>query len=47
MLPQIIAARSPLENPINNSNPISTRYLAPIPSSDMSLDPQWTQNAGY
>jgi len=47
LLPQINAARSPLENPINNSNPISTRYLAPIPSSDMSLDPQWTQNAGY
>ena len=47
MLPQIIAARNPKENPINTSNPISTRYLAPIPSSDMSLDPQWTQNAGY
>ena len=47
MLPQIIAARNPLENPINTSNPISTRYIAPIPSSDMSLDPQWTQNAGY
>lgn len=47
LLPQIIAARSPSENPINTSNPISTRYLAPIPSSDMSLDPQWTQNAGY
>ena len=47
MLPQIIAARSPLENPINTTNPLSTRYIAPIPSSDMSLDPQWTQNAGY
>ena len=47
LLPQIIAARSPLENPINNSNPLSTRYIAPIPSSDMSLDPNWTQNAGY
>ena len=47
MLPQIIAARSPLENPINNSNPLSTRYLAPIPIGDLTLDPNWTQNAGY
>ncbi len=47
MLPQIIAARSPVENPINNSNPLSTRYLAPIPISDLTLDPNWTQNAGY
>jgi hypothetical protein len=47
MLPQINAARSPLENPINNSNPINTRYLAPIPIGDLTLDPNWTQNAGY
>jgi starch-binding outer membrane protein, SusD/RagB family len=47
MLPQIIAARSPLENAINNSNPLATRYLAPIPIADMNNDPNWTQNAGY
>jgi hypothetical protein len=47
MLPQIIAARSAVENPINNSNPLSTRYLAPIPIGDLTLDPNWTQNAGY
>jgi hypothetical protein len=47
LLPQIIAARSPSENPINTSNPLTTRYLAPIPFSDMSNDPNWTQNAGY
>jgi hypothetical protein len=47
MLPQINAARNPLENPINNSNPLSTRYLAPIPIADMNNDPNWTQNAGY
>jgi starch-binding outer membrane protein, SusD/RagB family len=47
MLPQINAARSPLENPINTSNPLATRYIAPIPISDMNNDPHWTQNAGY
>jgi hypothetical protein len=47
MLPQIIAARSPLENPINTSNPLSTRYIAPIPIQDMNNDPNWTQNANY
>lgn len=48
MLPQIIAARSASEpNPINTSNNLSTRYLAPIPLQDMNSDPQWTQNAGY
>jgi starch-binding outer membrane protein, SusD/RagB family len=47
MLPQIIAARSPLENPINTSNPLSTRYIAPIPIQDMNNDPAWTQNANY
>jgi len=47
MLPQIIAARSPLENPINTSNPLATRYLAPIVIADMNNDPTWTQNAGY
>lgn len=47
MLPQIIAARNPLENPINNSNALSTRYIAPIPFQDMANDPNWVQNAGY
>jgi hypothetical protein len=47
MLPQIIAARSPLENPINTSIPLNTRYIAPIPLQDMNNDPNWTQNAGY
>jgi starch-binding outer membrane protein, SusD/RagB family len=47
MLSQINAARSPLENPINTTNPLSTRYIAPIPLQDLTTDPQWTQNAGY
>jgi starch-binding outer membrane protein, SusD/RagB family len=47
MLPQIIAARSPLENPINTSNPLPTRYIAPIPIQDMNNDPAWIQNANY
>ncbi len=47
LLPQVIAARNPLENPINTSEPTATRYLAPIPLADMSNDPNWTQNTGY
>jgi hypothetical protein len=47
MLPQVNAARSSLENPINTSNQLSTRYIAPIPLQDMNNDPHWTQNAGY
>jgi hypothetical protein len=47
MLPQIIAARNSKENPINTSNPLSTRYIAPIPYQDMSNDPNWKQNPGY
>jgi hypothetical protein len=47
MLPQIIAARSSSENPINTANSLSTRYIAPIPLQDMNNDPNWTQNAGY
>jgi hypothetical protein len=47
LLPQIIAARNASENPINTSNPTSTRYIAPIPVQDMNNDPNWTQNAGY
>lgn len=47
LLPQVIAARSPLENPINTSQPTNTRYIAPIPLADMSNDPKWAQNPGY
>jgi starch-binding outer membrane protein, SusD/RagB family len=47
LLPQINAARNSLENPINTTYPIATRYLAPIPLSDLTNDPNWTQNAGY
>jgi hypothetical protein len=47
ILPQVIAARSPLENPINTSGVISQKYIAPIPESDMLNDPNWVQNAGY
>ena len=47
LLPQINAVRNPLENPINTTFPIATRYLAPIPISDMTNDPNWVQNAGY
>ncbi|TDW96929.1 RagB/SusD family nutrient uptake outer membrane protein [Dinghuibacter silviterrae] len=47
LLPQVIAARSPLENPINSSVDINTRYLSPIPQSDMNNDPLWQQNPGY
>jgi hypothetical protein len=47
LLPQVIAARSPLENPINSSVDISTRYLSPIPQTDMIKDPNWAQNPGY
>lgn len=47
ILPQVVAARSPLENPIAAGVNLSNRYLAPIPQVDMNNDPNWTQNAGY
>jgi len=47
LLPQIIAARSPLENPISTSGNIQNKYLAPIPAGDLAADPNWVQNAGY
>jgi hypothetical protein len=47
ILPQVIAARSPLENPINMSGNLSEKYLAPIPQVDMNSDPNWAQNPGY
>jgi len=46
-LPQIIAARNSLENPINTTNPLATRYIAPIPLNDMNNNPNWKQNPGY
>ena len=47
ILPQVIAARNAIENPINTTNPISSRYIAPIPVQDMNNDPNWVQNANY
>jgi hypothetical protein len=47
MLPTIIAARDPKENPIPSSVNISDKYLAPIPFSEMTLNPQWKQNPSY
>lgn len=47
MLPQITAARSPLENPIPAGTNFSNKYLAPIPFAEMSRNPNWKQNAGY
>jgi hypothetical protein len=47
LLPQVIAARNPLENPINTTNNIQDRYYAPIPINEMLKNPQWTQNHGY
>ena len=47
LLPQITAARSPLENPIPAGTDFSKKYLAPIPFSEMSRNPEWKQNAGY
>jgi hypothetical protein len=47
MLPQIVAARSPLENPIPAGTDFSTKYLAPIPFAEMSRNPSWKQNIGY
>jgi hypothetical protein len=49
LLPQVVAARSPQDNPISGSNlaNIQDKYYAPIPVNDMLKDPQWTQNPGY
>jgi len=47
LLPQINAARSPLENPVILTGDLSTRYLAPIPINEMYRNPKWTQNPGY
>jgi hypothetical protein len=57
ILPQVIAARSTASSPDGRiiENPIvstsladpSHCYLAPIPQSEMFLNPSWTQNPGY
>jgi hypothetical protein len=48
LLPQVVAARNPLENPISlGGNNIQTRYYCPIPIDEMLKNPQWTQNPGY
>jgi hypothetical protein len=59
ILPQVIAARDtttlgyiprwPKENPIPASTIAdpSHAYLAPIPQSDLYLNPTWEQNPGY
>jgi hypothetical protein len=47
ILPQVIASRSPLENPVNPAVAIQDAYLSPIPYQEMLLNPAWTQNPGY
>jgi hypothetical protein len=57
ILPQVIAARSTASSPDGRviENPIvstsladpSHCYLAPIPQSEMFLNPSWSQNPGY
>ncbi|GHT88099.1 membrane protein [Bacteroidia bacterium] len=59
LLPQVIAARETGEYQVNQywenklnptftaPNMLETRYLAPIPNSQMLRNPHWTQNAGY
>ncbi|MDB4902942.1 MAG: hypothetical protein JWQ63_2223 [Mucilaginibacter sp.] len=47
LLPAVIAARDPSENSIPAGTVVAQKYLAPIPFGEMTLNPQWTQNAGY
>lgn len=52
LLPQILARRSSLENPINpavagNPAALAQKYLTPIPTNEMLRNPQWQQNPGY
>ena len=47
LLPKINAARDPSENPIPGGANIAQKYLAPIPFSEMTLNPSWKQNDGY
>ncbi|MEJ0081887.1 MAG: RagB/SusD family nutrient uptake outer membrane protein [Puia sp.] len=47
ILPEVIAARSASENPINPATAVQNAYLAPIPNKEMLRNPKWTQNPGY
>ncbi|MDB5110050.1 MAG: hypothetical protein JWR67_1164 [Mucilaginibacter sp.] len=47
LLPSIITARDPSENSIPAGVNVTQKYLAPIPFAEMTLNPQWQQNAGY
>jgi hypothetical protein len=47
LLPAVIAARNPIENSIPGGINVANKYLAPIPFTEMTLNPQWKQNAGY
>jgi len=49
LLPQVVAARSPVETTISPTNlaNIQNKYYAPIPVNEMLKNPQWTQNPGY
>jgi hypothetical protein len=52
LLPQILAKRSNLENPVNpavanNPAALAQKYIAPIPTNEMLRNPQWQQNPGY
>jgi len=47
ILPQVIASRSTLENPVNPATVVQNAYLSPIPYQEMLLNPAWTQNSGY
>lgn len=47
ILPQVIATRNAVENPIPTGTNISQKYIAPIPYTEMVRNPEWQQNAGY
>lgn len=47
LLPQIAADRDGAENPIPEGTNYNNKYLAPIPFSEMTLNPSWSQNDGY
>ncbi|MCW3092970.1 MAG: hypothetical protein JWP81_4039 [Ferruginibacter sp.] len=47
LLPQVSASRDATENPIPAGTDFSKKYLAPIPLSEFSVNPSWTQNPGY
>jgi len=47
LLPAVVAARDPSENAIPPGVNIQEKYIAPIPYSEMILNPSWKQNPGY